>query len=78
MMYNRDPVSLLKLAENQRDGNPVSLGIYKSTFTKAHSNIKKLQVTPKIYCNMRTFNNPFSIGDKILRRTCLMNHIRQR
>ena len=42
--------------------------IYKSMLAKALINIKKSQVTQQKYYNVRTCNNPFSMGDKFLKK----------
>ena len=43
--------------------------IYQSMLAKAHWNIKKSQVTQTKYHNMWAFNNPFSVGDKVLKKS---------
>ena len=35
---------------------------------KTHSNTSKRQVTQQKYYNMRSFNSPFSLGDKVVKK----------
>ena len=42
--------------------------IYQCMLAKSHNSIKKAQVTQQKYHNIQTFNNPFSVGDKVLKK----------
>ena len=42
--------------------------IYQSMLAKAHTNVKKSQVSQQRYCNMQTSNNPFEVGKKVLKK----------
>ena len=66
---NDNPVSLSLSWESMTIYNDAANmeHLYQCMLAKAHSYIEKVQVTLQKYYEMCTFNNPFSVGDKVLK-----------